>query len=179
MRFSILINGDKEILQRNFWKRLHHHQQRQRQQEQQQPQQQQWYQHKQSYITPWWLWWATADFVFADNSLVWESPLQKKINSSDDKKKKKNLINFLFFFYWSIDSPFSLPSDIAALYRQTHTYWHHLSVFVCIVTVAVPIQLNHHAKDSTSPHNSQTILQASWSLCLPSFCVCLIPTQTV
>lgn len=52
-------------------------------------------------------------------------------------------------------------------------------MFVCIVTVAVPIQLNHHAKDSTSPpkkqfpNNSPSFLKP-----VPAFVLCVFDTDS-
>ncbi len=159
-------NGDKENLQRNFWKRHRHQQQQQQQQQQQEqqwPQQQQRSQHKQSYITPWWFWRATADFVW--QTTVWFGNLLKKINPSDDKKKSPHSP---FFFYWSINSlhfHFLLKLQ-RCTDKHTRIREHFARVFVCVVTVAVPIQLNHHAKDfnfTPDQNGSQTIHWASWN----------------
>lgn len=111
----------------------------------------------------------------ADNSLVFGNLLFRaaNISSSDD-----NIISSLAFFFcccsffcWSFVLIFTSLWNYSTMQTSTHTYRAFLCAFVCIVSVAVPIQLNHHAKDSTSPQTKwfpDDSLSFSKSPCLPS-----------
>lgn len=90
----------------------------------QQQQQEQYYQHKQCHVAPWWLWGATAD-----DSLVFGISIKR--------------------FSFCIDLLIVL---IFTLFLQTTTQSRPQYACVCTVSIATPMQLNHHAKDSTLPH---------------------------
>ena len=117
------------------------------------PQQQQWYN---SLVLPPGGFDGPQQTLFVRTRLgFWMSPLQ---SSKFQLLGWKSILFFSFFFFfvalffcWSIVLIFTSLWNYSTMQTSTHTYRAFLCAFVCIVSVAVPIQLNHHAKDSTSP----------------------------